>query len=392
MEHLLENEKQSRSPVWSKFNDLKSTYLENAVYEIFEKMFPNCVYKNVNYKFQGINGESDLLIIYGNRVLIVESKSNNIPTYAMQLGNQELEKRLYDIVGKGYEQATKTKKYIQSNSKIMFWEDAKRKKPLVETNLLKNNYKFYYIGVTLEDLGNLGTNPKNLEPLGYFNNNEYPWMVYLYDLAVIADMLPEPIYLVHYIEQRVSMHVLNRLESFSELDFLGLYLNNGRFSRSDTKTYVGGSYIKQFDDYYIRDGGKPKLTIPSNFESLLLDMQKHYKKNFTDAACLLLDFSFDQKKIIIDQIIKKINKTVQTKKVSKFTVLDPDNSIGLSYIAYLSSEALPQNLKDKTTSNSTPNSATRFITIGKNVADKDYQTTFFIYFSDGNTHCYSIDH
>lgn len=386
--HLLENEKQNKSAVWDEFNHLKSTYLENAVFKIFNKIFPNCVYKNIRYKFQGRDGESDLLVIYGNRVLIVESKSNNIPTYAMQLGNEELEKRLDDIVRKGYEQATKTKKYIQSNSQVTFWKDAKRKKPLVKTNSLKNNYKFYHIGVTLDDLGNLGTNPNNLEPLGYFTNNEYPWIVYLYDLDVIADMLPEPIYLVHYIEQRVNMHVLNRLESFSELDFLGFYLNNGRFSKSGTKTYADGSYIKQFDDYYIRSGKKPKLTMPKNFEKLLLDMQKNYKENFTDAACLLLDFSFEHKEIITNLMTKNNNKAAQTKKVAKFTILDDDASVGLSYMAYPASETLPQNLENETMPRGASYKITRFITIGKNMDEKEHQTAFFIYFIDGNAHRY----
>lgn len=391
LERLLENEKQNKSPTWNKFNELKSTYLENASYEFFAKMFPNCVYKNVHYKFQGNEGESDLLVIYGNRVLIVESKSNNIPMYAKQLGDEELEKRLYDMVEKGYEQATKTKKYIQSNSKVKFWEDTKRKKLLVETDSSKNDYKFYYVGVTLEDLGGLGTNPKNLEPLGYFSNDEYPWMVYLYDLGVITDMLTEPIYLIHYIEQRKNMHVLNKFEAASELDFIGLYLNNGRFSKFDAKTFAGGNDIKQFDDYHIRGGEKPKLAIPKNFESLVLDMQKHYKENFTDAACLLLDFSFSHKETIMDLIAEKINKTTHAKKPSSFTVLDPDDSIGLSYIAYYSLESLPQDFKNETTPDNPPNGITRFITIGRNVADNSCQATFFIYFYDGNAHRYVLN-
>ena len=328
LEHLLESEKQSKSPVWIQFNELRSTYLENASYEFFEKMFPNCVYKNVHYKFQGSEGETDLLVIYGNRVLIVESKSNNIPAYAKHLGDEELEKRLHDVVEKGYEQATKTKKYIQSNSKAKFWADAKRKNLLVETDSSKNDYKFYYVGVTLEDLGGLGTNPKNLKPLGYFSNDEYPWLVYLYDLDVIMDMLAEPIYFIHYIEQRTNMHVLNNLESVSELDFLGLYLNNGGFIKFDVKTFANGSFIKQFDDYYIRYGEKPKLAIPKNFESLLLDMQKHYMENFTDAACLMLDFSLSYKETIMDLVAENINKTVRTNEVSKFNILDYDVSIG----------------------------------------------------------------
>lgn len=391
LSHLLENEKQNRSPVWNKFNELKSTYLENAAFEIFEKMFPNCVYKNAHYKFQGKEGETDLLVMYGNRVLIVESKSNNIPTYAKQLGNKEMEKRLQDIVGKGCAQATKAKKYIQFNSKATFWEDAKQRKVLVETDTTKNDYKFYYIGVTLEDLGNLGTNPKNLEPLGYFSDNEYPWLVYLYDLDVISDILTEPIYLIHYIEQRVNMHVLNNLESSSELDFLGLYINNGHFSKADTKTYVDGSYIKQFDDYYVRDGKKPKLAIPTNFESLLLDMQGHYKEKFTDAACLLLDFSYSHKVAIMDWIAKKNNKSIQTKKPAMFTIPDYDDKIGISYIAYYSLDPLPQNFKNQTTSGNIPNGIVRFITIGRNVVVQNHQATFFTYFNSGKAYHYALD-
>ena len=92
---------------------------------------------------------------------------------------------------------------------------------LLETDSSNTSYQFFFVNVTLESLSGFATGLKDIEPFGFFKDYEYPWFVYLYDLDIVASLLQEPIYFIHYLEQRMKAQKQNIFSSSSELILLG---------------------------------------------------------------------------------------------------------------------------------------------------------------------------
>ena len=259
LENLLHEEKQSQSKIWHKLCDLKSKYLENKTVEFFERIFPKKnMFTNIYYWQDGIRHETDLLIKYDDKIFIIESKSGNLPDYALQTGKTALKQRLKELMDKSAEQAIAAKNYIIVQKNAKFW-DMNKQNILLEINSSDTNYDFYFITMTSAYIGSIALNPKELEKIGFFKNHTYPTSMYIHHLDVLTDMLKEPSYIIHYFEERERTQSENILTSSSELDMMGYYMKNGNL-----KIFYPGNFFRislaefcdEIIDHY--DSNKPK--------------------------------------------------------------------------------------------------------------------------------------
>lgn len=257
LESLLGEEKQGMPIIWEKFRVLRARYLEKAAYNYLAKIFPNRIFRNAFFTFQNKSYEADLLVIHGDKMFIVESKSGNFPVFIGQSSMRSLKERLIKLVKNVMQQGTNTKNYINSQNIVTFWSDKARTKVLTKINTSKTNYDFFIIGVTLAHMGDLVANLRNIHGFNFFPNDEYPWMVYLYDLDIVVDWLKTPARFIHYLEQRMYLQKHNHFAQ-SELVLLGYYLRyqnltpptvNGR--QSDV-AYFAPDFMSIFDEYYLR--------------------------------------------------------------------------------------------------------------------------------------------
>lgn len=228
LEFLLEEEKQKTPSVWNKFCDLRSKYVESSAYRILSKMFPNQIFRNAHFLYKNREYETDLLIIHDNKILVIESRSGSFPASAMRGSIRSLKKRMNALVQKPMLQATNVRDYIMSQSKAVLWADKPKTKALIEIESAQN-YKFLVISVTLVHLGGLAANLRNIDAFQFFESGEYPWLVYLYDLDIVVDMLETPSRFIDYVEKRIHAHQENIFEAESELIFLGYYQKKGNF-------------------------------------------------------------------------------------------------------------------------------------------------------------------
>ena len=387
LEFLLEGEKQAHSKTWNKFADLKSDYLEDKSFEFFSRVFPKKhVFKNLYYWIGRERMEIDLLVVYDDKVLIVESKSGNIPLSAKREGCERLQARLTDLVRKALLQATRGRDYIKSQPKAQFWNESKDT-VLLEIDSSEIDYEFFFIDVTLEHLGNLATDLKNIEAFNFFKDNEYPWSVYLYDLDVVTDLLREPIYLIHYMEQRLIAQEQHILSSPSELILLGYYLQHGTFhtrlitdSQNVSGIYLTVDHMDAIEEHYMQRKKRPGLIIPEKLEALLLNMQKYHQKGFTNVTSLLLDFPLREKKSLARELKIKFQRTVRNGVPDGFTMALKDPfDIGFSYFTSTTMKDFHKNAARQYKLRKHEMGITRWATIGRNVLDKKNHATFFIY-------------
>ena len=388
LEFLLRAGKQNSPHVWNEFIDHKSQYLENKVYEFFSRIFPQAsIFQHAYYWIGKKRKEVDLIVVYDNKIFLVESKSGSLPPHIKSEGRGNLRNRLEDLIKKAYSQGTDAKNYITSQSETTFWKDPRKKTVLLEINSSKTNYAFFLMNITLEHMGFLSSNLQNLAGFNFFGDGKYPWSVYLHDFDVVTDLLREPIYFIHYVEQRIAAQNRNMFSAALELNFLAYYIHNGIFHKQvvvDSNTmdmvYLAPDLIQPIENYYLFDGKKPQLTIPQKLEKLLLNMQKYGIKGFTDITSLILDFPHAQRKQIAKSIKRKFNKTVNTGTPDGFMILaGKPYDIGFSYYTSSSMTNFYTMCKRISMQRQSENKITRWATIGRNVLDAKNYATFFIY-------------
>src|SRR5690606_16150009 len=74
------------------------------------------------------------------------------------------------------------------------------------------------VSLTLEPIGNLSMLIKATNEIGFFKDGNFPWIISLYDLVVIADLIENPLLFIHYIRRRENFLRNPILSTTDELD------------------------------------------------------------------------------------------------------------------------------------------------------------------------------
>lgn len=386
LEYLLNDEKKKDTNVWKKYESAKSKYLENKTYEYFSRLFPTKdMYQNLFYKINQDRMETDLLIIYDNKIIVVESKSNHLPIAAKRGGMKSLEKGLKKIIKKAYLQAKRTREYIRSSEEVSFENEAGEE--ILRINNKNNDYEFIFINSTLEVLDSFAANLKELDVLELFEENDYPWSVNLYDLDVITDCIPSLVYLLHYIHQRLESQKRGIFRSITEGEFLGYYFKNGNFyeyaydiGRPIGRISLIPGFFDQFENHYVFDEKKPTIEIESTLAGLIKNMEKYHQKGFTDITTLLLDFPIGERKMIGKKMKQKLIKIEKDKSPDGFFAAFPEPyNIGFSYFTSPTTTDFYKHAKKRMLLCKYNQKITKWAMIGRNYNDKKNFATFFYY-------------
>jgi hypothetical protein len=159
----------------------------------------------------------------------------------------------------------------------------------------------FLVSLSLEPISHLTLAMHADTSLGIFGKGDFPWMVSLYDLMVIADIIDCPAMFPHYVKRRVHLGSQGFLKAFDELDLLGCYLKEG-FELEDKPVIerldeiILLAYKTEFDDYYLYKTGmrrkpapKPQQEMPRIFRILLDNLEVSNLPGRVDAAMALLD-------------------------------------------------------------------------------------------------------
>ena len=340
LEYIIKSNKESDKNTWDKFVKLRSKYIEDRTYEYFSRIFPNdAILRNIYYNDDNNQPrEIDLLVIYDNKIYIIESKSGGIPQSVLSDGTY-LEKYLENILKKAKDQTSNVKKYIQTKSTIKFYNS---KNDTILHGIDNNRtYEYFSIYITRESLGQFSANLHTLSPYNFFNTNEYPLCISITDLDFITDLLDDLLYFIHYIKKRLIIQYDNSITMMRELEFLKYYMKIGGVITMDCHYNDSSVHrtllTKSFDPiekYYTKMIQKPKLSIPSNLKKLLSDIKNYHEYKFTDVTNLLLEFPYDKQKNINKKIHENNKKIFQNKTNKNFFIFDNKLSIGFSYYAF----------------------------------------------------------
>jgi len=390
LENLLTDEKKEQTAIWKKYEQAKSKFLEDTTFDFFSRVFPvKNMYRNLFYPINGERPETDLVIIFDNKIIIIESKSNYLPMAGRRGGIKTLEKTLEKIIKKAYSQAKRTRDYIQSTDEAVFTN--KSGKEVLRINNKNNDYQFIFINSTLETLDAFQANLKELDSLEMFDKCDYPWSVNLFDLDIITDCIPSSAYLLHYIHQRTETQKRGIFSAITEGEFLGYYFKHGNFyeyaydesGKPIARISLGADFFDQFEKHYVFGEKKPTLEKPPILSDLIKNMEKYNQKGFTNVTNLLLDFPTHQRQMIGKKIKGKLKKIESDGFPDGFSIGIPaPYDIGFSYFTSYTTTNFYKRAKKRMMLWKYKEKITRWAMIGRNYKDKKNFATFFYYVNE----------
>jgi len=270
-----------------KYNEIRGKWLEEKTYQILRNVFPkNEIYLNPEYPSE--EEFSDVLILHDRNILIIQCKSKKL-TLEAKIGSSidKLKEDLKESVKISFNQALKAKNYLKKSDypEIVL----KNKKTKIDMHQVDYN-NIFLISVTLGQYANITTRLANINPtLKLFSSNEYPWAVCLFDLEIIAELLKQPFYFIHYLVKRLNIEKTNFHLEADEIDLLGYYFDqNLNFDKEEFKSVNQNmphfialrGFSKLVDDFMIEkyqlkeNPIKPTIKIPNGFKDLIFSIDK----------------------------------------------------------------------------------------------------------------------
>lgn len=383
-ELLLHDEKQRGSAVWEQYQSVRNDYTESKTIEFLQRLNPAIkIHRNLLYDYGTPNCETDALIQYDNRILIAEVKAGAFSESA-KLGKQRvLKKDLKSLIENAFEQGRRTREYMKANTKAQFrMKDGSRS---VEISVDKDKTEYFLINVTLEPLMILGTSLKELQSLGFFTDNEYPWSVNLFELDILTRHVDSFGIFIHYLEQRRRAMVDNVYSAFDELSYFALYLEYGNFYplfAEDGKPYSRATIdggVEIFDKHYLEGAPAPILKLEPQIRKFVAILETQKPFGYTKILCALLDLphngmaELSQKMAEFYEKAKSDGKGHDCSTSIKNTV-----NLSISFVAQKGTEHLNQFLFTVSMMTKYKAKVDRCVGIGRIVDDPEFYA--FVYF------------
>jgi hypothetical protein len=329
MESLLEQ--YSPDYYQSRYLPTRDRYVEDTSLDLIQKLLPDSsTYANLYYYVEEDGTrkrvELDGLVLYDDCLLLIEAKAGMLPLPAKRGSIKGLKSKVEDILKKGHSQAIRALDYIQSSSKVDFFDEKDALIVSVEGDRFRHQY---LILVTLEPLFVLTSHLSSAEELGLLSGEKWPWSVYINDLRIITDMIDHPSVFLHYLNRRIELNDYPAVETYDELDYFLHYLRTGLyFSQDELKQHdiiiIVPSTV-ELDEYYNELSKndvaktKPSMKMDPTFETLLGRLEMDRPVHFSSACFHLLNCDDETRSQISEQIRKceqRFNNDEEVKSVA----------------------------------------------------------------------------
>jgi len=291
----------------------RAAFLENEIASLFMAAFPRAEYVR-SLVWDGY--ETDFLLKFESVLLIVEAKSGSVSTPALRGAPKRLCQHIKELIVHPAQQSVRLQKKIlaaQSNPK----EHSSFLKQLpFDVADIENILR---VSATLEDFADIQANLSLLKGDNLVDQSYAPVpTMTLADLNIVMDILQRPAEKIHYLLRR------NELEDYrirffgSELDILGLYLENGLNIASVQDKDMGMFLMEMaevIDEYYVAldfniTRKKPRLKQTPWWRDILSRLETKRPQYWLEASIMLLNYPIDEQ-AKAERLFKRIKKHVQ---------------------------------------------------------------------------------
>jgi hypothetical protein len=322
------------------YNHIRATYLENEAISVFKNILPSAeAYSQLKYKVsengQTTNCELDGLVKYDNNVFLVECASHQVRMATKKGAKEPIMYDLKQTIERTFLQAKRAKNYIQTNDNASFLlNDGST--IVVDRKAIVN---YHLISVTLDSYDFLAVDPRKLKNIGLFNDDEYPWPIYIENFKTISKFIEFPSQFLHYLRKRKK--VSKNIYASDELDYFGCYLLLNLdipMPADDIEKVFIVSATNDFDAYFTNQAGlgprvpKPRQYLPKNVRKIVFALERLQPPGYTNITCALLDIILPIREKFEECIVSTLTRSKENSgAVKDFSVIDKDGEWGFTY-------------------------------------------------------------
>ncbi len=365
----------SDSNFFDRYQRQRSKWLQAKSYDYLKKIFPeDCILQNLIYKDpekdEDATAELDILISWGDILLIVELKSNQF-RWESQIGDiGRLKTDLERNIGDSFSQAKRALLYINKNEEPKFIEKDTQREFVFD----KTKYsRIYPLNISLHFLGGVANRKDILETLNIISDKQFPFSISISELELLVEATQKPEVFLHYIERRLAIQYEKPLFISDELDLIGAYLSS-RLILEDMKDANQSNFI-HFDGYsdifmklfnYKRGLEKKpeiKLQIPDEIEEILTRIRE--SSNYNKYISIMLLNQPNKILALISYLINELKKQIPSSGLFRtITEKEEDCTVCIVAIKDLSLEELDKKVLEKVELEKYRNKSSKSIGLG----------------------------
>jgi hypothetical protein len=300
---------------WKNYEEHRAKLVIQKAIEYLSTVMPlNENYEELYYTFEGNRYELDGLFIFDRYVLLMEAKAGSVSDASRRGATKSLESDLKALVRNPSRQAARAKKYIESTAQPTFITKDSQQAVIDKSTPLQ----VVTMALTLDNLAMFTSDMSSIKQMGFLTPDSISWTLYLPDLKIITELLPQPSQFWHYFRWRRSLFGMNNIFGADEVNWLGIYIKQGPSDvRQAPESYrlTFTSYTTEMDDYFLYRAGqrskaapRPKQEIPGPMEQLIHDTERTATLGFTAVTELLLDLTFRERRKFA-ALLRKHEKT-----------------------------------------------------------------------------------
>ena len=213
----------------------RGDFTEKFVTERLNLVFGNDrVYLNVEIKETKAStpSEIDVLVIWGNRVIVVQAKSKRLTLEARKGNDKVIRDDFKKSVQEAYDQGAKCAKCLL-DKRYKFAEKGGR-----EIKLPKDIKEIYLLCVVSDHYPALSFQARQFLQTESIDRVQSPLVMDIFAVDAITEMLQSPLQFLSYINRRTNY--AEQLMASNELTVLGYHLKNNLWVESDTHIFQLG--------------------------------------------------------------------------------------------------------------------------------------------------------
>lgn len=332
-----------------RWSDFQKEASEQMVADVFSQILPGCSVLRDNYypinKSLKKLAENDLLVQYGNVLLIVEVKAGSF-VYTAPLTDFESHIVSYqNLIEKADKQCKNTYDYLLSSDEaIIYNQDASIKSKLNMCQIKD----IFTISMTIDNINDYAA---RVEKLKFLELKSKAICISIDDLMVYREFFDSPLVFLHFLQQRRQATQENKLALSDELDHLGMYIEHNMYC-IQLQDYPDDAHIRfygyreELDNYFCKlyhpqlCPPKPSLKIPDLFSKIINYLEKSDLVDRIQASNYLLNFSTDAKEQLCKTVEYALQRQSQIKRMLSFGTAGGGES-DLRYTSFVEQSGVP---------------------------------------------------
>jgi len=295
----------------------RKNYLEARLAQTLATALPNStVIPGATWSMSGQRFETDVIVLIDKVMIIAEAKAHHLTAPGLRGAPDRVRRHVRDMVVDPSLQSARLEAVLRQAQA----GDSGAAKALGDAGISDpaNIDHVIRLSVSLDDLSVLSSAERDLREAGWVpDDHELAPMMNIADLAVVADILDQPVTFLHYLSERGPAQRAWDLLG-DELDLLGLYLDTG-FNMGglpEDVSFAVPGMSDLIDRYYdARDAGrtipkpKPKLT---KYIRLIIDhLAERRPPGWTIIGMHLLGVADPDEQVRLGRMLDKARKAVR---------------------------------------------------------------------------------